>query len=449
MTVPPRVRAPQTTVSLDWLLGLTGALEDEAPSAVRFRENIESPNIKLAEVEIWVRQALVHPLEHQRLLALQDLMNSVGKRLGFGVTYGRYEKRDEDWLGFDGLWRIEHDLFATVDVYSARLEGIDLRGLAEARARLTLANKLLAKSDLVHLFVLCDDYAPEVEAEIRRSDFHDTVRLMPVTTLFEILRMYVDGIVSTPQLPFFFRSYDSVGIHNVVLFLEQFIAGYDAGAAAGETDHGADVATVAAHVGPGLERASEVRRFADGVPPTSFQAILEAMDAGEVGADVLAEFVATHPEDLRAGEYYGDLMDALGESDRALSAYERVLEREPARESLLLKALDILKLRHEYARALALVDRTSPAVPRGAVAVRAELLLLSGKPAECRAACEVILAEEPGRPDLYRLMGAAFEAEEAWAEAVACYEKAVHLSPADVESKRRVTALRKRLATGA
>ena len=442
----PRVRAPQTTVSLDWLLGLTGELADESPASIRFRENIESPNIKLGEVETWVTQSLVQPLEPQRLLALQDLANSIGKRLGFGVTYGRYKKVPEDWLQFDGLWRIENDLFATIDVYSVRLEGIDFKALAEASKRLSSSNKLLAKSELLHIFVLCEDYSPELEKEIRHSELFGRIRLLPITTLFEILKMYADNVVSASQLPFLFRPYDNIGVHNVILFLEQFIAGYE------EKDPIEDMLALPPGEAPAaapleaLPKAKEVREAADS-PPTAptFEDIVSMMDNGDAGPNLLQEYCDSNPDDLRAGDYFGDLSEALGDQDQALSAYEKVLTKEPAREQTLLKAVEILKNKMEYNRALSLVERTLPNIPRNAVGVRAELLLLAGKPAECRAICEEILVKEAGRPDLYRLMGYAFEREKAWSEAMACFEKAVQMSPSDTESKRRIAALRKKL----
>jgi len=447
----PRLRAPQTTVSLDWLLGLTGDLADEEAASIRFRENIESPNIKLAEVETWVLQSLVQPLEPQRLLALQDLVNSVGKRLGFGVTYGRYKKLSEDWLQFDGLWRLESDLFATVDVYSVRLEGIDLRALEDASTKLGNSNKLLAKSELLHIFVLCEDYAPDVERDIRQSPLFGRIRLLPISTLFEILKMFADGVVSSSQLPFLFRSYDNIGIHNVILFLEQFIAGYEEPAAGDQPAEQVMPATTpppATAPLDGLARAKEVRTTADtGPSAATFEDIVTMMDNGDAGPELLEAHCVAHPDDLRAGEYFGDLSEALGDQDRALVAYETVLAGEAGRETTLLKAVEILKNKMEYSRALGLVERTLPNIPRSAVGVRAELLLLAGKPAECRAICEEILVKEAGRPDLYRLMGYAFEREQAWSEAMACFEKAVQMSPADTESKRRIAALRRRLQT--
>jgi len=450
VTTPPRVRAPQTTVSLDWLLGLTGELADDAPSSVRFRENVESPNIKLKEIETWILQALVHPLDEYRILALQDLVNSIGKRLGFGVTYGNYKKDPADWLQFDGLWRIENDLFATIDVYSVRLEGIDIKGLAQASTKLRASNKLLGKSELLHLFVLCEDYDPGIEESIRMSGLHGSIRLLPITTLFEILKMFEDLVVSPQQLPYLFRPYDNIGIHNVVLFLEQFIAGYQEPVhpdamqpptpLADENDSTADL--------NGLQQAHSVRAEADAnlSAPLDFDGVVAMLERGEAGPDLLAEFLNTHPEDLAAAEYYASFVFPLGDEEAAIATLEKVLETEPTRESALVKLVDILKRRQDFAKALGVVERAQPNLPRTLELSHAELLLLAGRSNDSRAACESILAKEPNRPDVYRLMGYAFEHEKAFEESLACFEKAATLSPSDTESRRRIAIVRKKIA---
>ena len=113
----------------------------------------------------------------------------------------------------------------------------------------------------------------------------------------------------------------------------------------------------------------------------------------------------------------------------------------------LLKAVDILKQQGQYQQALSIVERTLPNIPRTAIAVRSELLLLSNQPDKCRVVCEEALLVEPSRPDLYRLMGLAFEKEGALSEAIGCFEKATQMSPSDTDSKRHLAALKKKAAS--
>jgi tetratricopeptide (TPR) repeat protein len=446
-TVTNKARVPQTTVSLDWLLGLTGELIDDSGASVRFRENIESPNIKLAEVEAWISQSLVQPLEPQRLVALQDLANSIGKRLGFSVTYGKYTKDSSDWLQFDGLWRIDTDLFATVDVYSSRLEGIDFKALEQAALRLKQSNNLLTKCSLLHIFIICDDYDSSVNDEIRRSIFHEDIRLLPISTFFEILKMNTEHVISPSQLPLIFRPFDNIGIHNTMLFLEQFIAGYESQPVNAGLMPGTFVPDLTAANTEDTDETQEAFEHRSALLNTeaTFQDIIKMMDNSDGGPELLEEFVGENPENLEAGEYLAALYEALEEPKKALARYEAVLSVAPAREPSLTRAVEILKEDGKYSRALGLVERTLPNIPPSVVALRAQLLLLASKPAECRAVCEEVLMKDVSRPDIYRLMGLAFERESAWSEAMGCFEKAIQLSPSDTESKRRITKLRKQL----
>ncbi len=48
-------------------------------------------------------------------LALQDIINQLGKRLGFSVEPGRYRGTRNE-TGFDGLWRTKEGEAITVEV---------------------------------------------------------------------------------------------------------------------------------------------------------------------------------------------------------------------------------------------------------------------------------------------------------------------------------------------
>jgi hypothetical protein len=76
--------------TLEDLLELTGGLADDVASA-RFRKAIEDSNISsLEDLEQWVKECLEKSGEKFNK-ALQDIINAVGKRLGFDVAYGLYK----------------------------------------------------------------------------------------------------------------------------------------------------------------------------------------------------------------------------------------------------------------------------------------------------------------------------------------------------------------------
>ena len=68
-------------------------------------------------------------------LVLQDLVNEIGIRLGFSVSYGRYRSSPSQ-ISYDGLWHFpdEHDVI--IEVKTTDAYRIDLEKIAEYRQAL-------------------------------------------------------------------------------------------------------------------------------------------------------------------------------------------------------------------------------------------------------------------------------------------------------------------------
>ena len=62
-------------------------------------------------------------------LALQDIVNQVGRRLGFTVTDGRY-RGVQGQPGFDGIWRSKDGMSIVVEVKTTDAYRIDLETVA-------------------------------------------------------------------------------------------------------------------------------------------------------------------------------------------------------------------------------------------------------------------------------------------------------------------------------
>lgn len=342
---------PKNSVSLDWFLGLTGALSDGQKSSTRFRENVESPNIRLAEIEAWVLQALADPQTEQKLFALQDLVNSVAKRLAFGVHYGCYDDSRSDWLHFDGLWQIDTDLFATVEIASTRLEKIDLAALSTARELLRAHQDWVAHAQLVHVFLLADGTDPRVGDEIRRSEMHDRIRFLPLETLFELAQLYEEGVVTRRQLPVLFRPVDASGIHAILTLIEEFTALFD------ESAEG----FVPRPPRPVLKAAPT---------PTddeSLDAIFRLFETGEraAGRERLARFLERHPEDESALSFESDLLVNEGRLEEALSPLRALVGAKPGSEGAAVKLASLLGELARWPEALDVLETPSLATAPG------------------------------------------------------------------------------------
>jgi hypothetical protein len=100
-----------------------GKLRDGNKTSAEFREYLRSiPNERLMD---HANECLQQSFTDSGL-ALQDVVNEIGVRLGFTVEHGRYRGTSGE-IGFDGLWRSsdKYDLMVevkTTDAYRINLD---------------------------------------------------------------------------------------------------------------------------------------------------------------------------------------------------------------------------------------------------------------------------------------------------------------------------------------
>jgi len=161
-----------------------GKLLDESTASEEFRELLmHVPSVVLSQ---YADQCLRNSFSDSGL-ALQDVVNEVGRRLGFAVENGRY-RGTAAHIGFDGLWRFSggHALIIevkTTDAYRIRLEKIVeyRRGLINAGAAAEDASSLL--------IVVGRQDTGDLEAQIRGSRHAWDVRLISVDALLRLMEL--------------------------------------------------------------------------------------------------------------------------------------------------------------------------------------------------------------------------------------------------------------------
>lgn len=102
---------------LGQVLGLVGDLDDapgEKTPRERFRGFLFQNLTSVSAVRDYVEECLRSSGE-QYNRALQDLVNHLGRLLGFDVTFGRY-KGVQGEIGFDGVWKSPSGLYIVVEV---------------------------------------------------------------------------------------------------------------------------------------------------------------------------------------------------------------------------------------------------------------------------------------------------------------------------------------------
>lgn len=114
-------------------------------------------------------------------LALQDVVNEIGRRLGFTVVNGRYRGTAQS-VGFDGLWKSESGHTIVVEVKTTDAYRIDLDTLANYRKSLVQDRQILEESSSILIVVGRQDTG-DLEAQIRGSKHAWDIRLISTDAL--------------------------------------------------------------------------------------------------------------------------------------------------------------------------------------------------------------------------------------------------------------------------
>ena len=120
-------------------------------------------------------------------LALQDIVNQIGNRLGFATMDGRYRGSSKE-IGFDGLWNSPDGHGILVEVKTTDAYRIDLNTIARYRNAL-IDEKKLAPDKSSILIVVGRIDTGDLEAQIRGSRFAWDIRLISVDALLRLMKI--------------------------------------------------------------------------------------------------------------------------------------------------------------------------------------------------------------------------------------------------------------------
>jgi len=120
-------------------------------------------------------------------LALQDIANEIGSRLGFKITSGLY-RGNKNEIGFDGIWEQSGTWALIVEVKTTDAYRISLEKIASYRRRLIEQNKVDKTNSSILIIVGRDDTG-ELEAQIRGSKYAWDIRIISTDSLIKLLRI--------------------------------------------------------------------------------------------------------------------------------------------------------------------------------------------------------------------------------------------------------------------
>jgi hypothetical protein len=120
-------------------------------------------------------------------LALQDVVNEVGRRLGFSVTPGRY-RGVSGQIGFDGIWLFPDGHGVVIEVKKTLAYRIDLKTVVKYRREL-IEDRRLAEDRSSILVIVGPQDTEDLEAQIRGSRQAWDIRVISIEALFRLLSL--------------------------------------------------------------------------------------------------------------------------------------------------------------------------------------------------------------------------------------------------------------------
>jgi hypothetical protein len=113
-------------------------------------------------------------------VALQDLVNELGRRLDYHVDNGLYAGRTNQ-IGFDGIWKGTDGHALVVEVKTTDAYRINLDTIAGYRNALIEADRITAESSA--LIIVGRNDTGDVEAQVRGSRHAWDIRLISIDAL--------------------------------------------------------------------------------------------------------------------------------------------------------------------------------------------------------------------------------------------------------------------------
>jgi hypothetical protein len=161
-----------------------GKLLDDSPCSVEFRSFLATvPSTKL---EKYSEHCLTDSFPDSGL-ALQDVVNEIGVRMGAVAIHGRY-RGTKKHTGFDGLWTFPSGQSIVIEVKTTDAYRIDLNVVAEYRTKLIVDGLASEKTSSILLVVGRQDTG-DLEAQIRGSRHAWDVRIISVDALIRLMRI--------------------------------------------------------------------------------------------------------------------------------------------------------------------------------------------------------------------------------------------------------------------
>ena len=175
-------------------LAADGKLRDVSQASEEFCEFLT--NVPSSMLTRYANECLGDEKFSEASSALQDVINEVGRRLGFKVQNGFYRGRVNE-IGNDGLWYSDDGSAIILEVKTTATYTIDLDTLANYRKKLAAENKIALEKSSILIVIGRTERTDSLEAQVRGSRHAWDIRLISVDMLMRLVAVKED--LETPQ----------------------------------------------------------------------------------------------------------------------------------------------------------------------------------------------------------------------------------------------------------
>lgn len=213
-------------ITLNQILSLVGNLDDTPGSGTpreRFRSFLRDNVTEVGPLRDYVEECLRTPGD-QYSRALQDLINHLGKFLGFEVTFGRYQGV-QGQIGFDGHWTSPKGFHLVIEVKTTEVYAIKTATLVGYVDALISEKQIPDWDRALGLYVIGkpDPEIPQLEHAILAEKRTHQLRIISADSLLSLAEMMAGYDVSHDAILSILRP-SSPTIDPIVDLMERLVA---------------------------------------------------------------------------------------------------------------------------------------------------------------------------------------------------------------------------------
>ena len=210
-------------LTLDRIVNLAGDWTDDSRASDQFRDIIEDEQTTTEEIEAYLHEALDGSDQHHNR-ALQDIINNIGRRLGFEVEYGVYQGRS-DTIGYDGHWTstaTEDETHLIVETKKTTAYSIDPGQAGEYMNEFTDRDDV-DRSQVYGLYVIGEGDIETVAQTVFGSQYRDRMRVITAERLLDLLEIQEDSGLRHDQVVDLLLPINAVDVGQLVGLIQDVI----------------------------------------------------------------------------------------------------------------------------------------------------------------------------------------------------------------------------------